>query len=380
MTQNQSILFDARLVLEKPTGIGQYIASLLPELIQQAPDTHFHLLRRSDPWHGYSMENWTAPNLTQHTSAIPHMSLSQNLTVPRLARNLDATLIHYPHFDAPVWFGNVPVVATIHDAKYLIQPDSFGRLSYAKRQYMRLCYSRTLNRAKAVAVDSQSTADDLQRLYGRLGANTSVIHLAADPRFQPSSPETVAEVCQQFHLRRPFILSVGELRPHKNAVGLLHAYARSWSKETHDLVFVGQAYQDYRQPWAETAALNLQGRVHFLTDVEFIDLVALYGAADLFVLISLHEGFGLPVLEAMACGTPVIASRTTATGEITGNGGIQVDPTDTEAVADQIDVVLNDALLYKTWVERGRQRQSEFTWRRTALKTLDLYQRVFLCQ
>lgn len=376
MTQNQSILFDARLVLDKPTGIGQYIVSLLPELIQQAPETHFHLLRRTDPWPGYGLENWTAPNLTQHTSAIRHMSLRQNLAVPRLAKSLDATLIHYPHFDAPIWFGNVPVVATIHDAKYLIQPDFFRRLSYAKRQYMRLCYSQTLNRATAVAVDSQSTADDLQRLYGTLGANTSVIHLAADPRFQPSSSTTMAEVCRRYSLSRPFILSVGELRPHKNAVGLIHAYAQSQSRETHDLVFVGQTHQEYREPWVVAADLNLQERVLFLTDVGFRDLVALYGAAALFVLVSLYEGFGLPVLEAMACDTPVIASRTTATGEITGDGGIQVDPTDTEAIVAQIDAVLNDATLYSTWVERGRQRQAEFTWQRTAQKTLGLYRRI----
>src|SRR4051812_25533784 len=98
----KSILFDARLVLSKPTGIGQYIVALLAELIRLAPETHFHLVRRAEPWAGYGLAEWRAPNLSQHISQLPHMALQQHLTIPRLAQQLKTQLIHYPHFDAPV--------------------------------------------------------------------------------------------------------------------------------------------------------------------------------------------------------------------------------------------------------------------------------------
>lgn len=207
-----------------------------------------------------------------------------------------------------------------------------------------------------------------------------VIPLAVDPAFRPSSAESIAAARSRYHIDRPFVLSVGELRPHKNSVGLLHAYAQSQSRMTHDLVFIGQAYQDYREPWTVATRLGLDDRVHFLTNVNFTDLIALYSAASLFVLVSFYEGFGLPVLEAMACETPVLASGTTSTGEIMGDGGLQVDPTDTAAISAQIDTILADAVLQRTLIDRGRRRAAEFSWQRTASETLALYEQVWRAQ
>ena len=377
---NKSVLFDARLLLDKPTGVGQYISSLVPEMVRQAPDVHFHLLRRARPFPGYDVDTWNAPNLTHHISALRHMSLQQHIAVPQLARALNVSLLHYPHFDAPVFFGNIPVVATIHDAKYLVEPEFFTRLGRVKRGYMRFCFAQTLRWADAVAVDSHATAGDLARLFGTEGGKRLVIPLAADPAFRPASSAAIAAVCSRYGVARPFVLSVGELRPHKNTVGLLHAYAQSLSRLTHDLVFVGQAYQDYREPWEVATHLGLLDKVHFLTNVNLADLIGLYSGASLFVLVSFYEGFGLPILEAMACETPVLASCTTSSGEITGDGGMQVDPTDIAAVTAQIDAILKDPGLQQTLIERGRRRAADFSWQRTARATLALYEHVWQSQ
>lgn len=374
---NHSILFDARLVLDKPTGIGSYIASLLPELLRLAPDLHIHLLRRPDPWPGYKLQDWWASNLTHHVSTLPRMTLKQHLHLPRLARQLGVGLLHYPHFDAPVLWGSVPVVSTLYDAKYLVQPKFFTSLGRLKKVYMRFCFAQTLRRAAAIITISEATALDLQRIFKVDANRLYVIHLAASPEFQPAADDKQAKIHEKYELTRPFILSVGERRPHKNHVGLIQAYARSQSRHTHDLVIVGQVYQDYTQPEEMAHKLGLANQVHFLANVDTDDLVTFYTAADLFVLISLYEGFGLPILEAMACGTPVIASSTTATGEVTGDGGIQVNPQNTTQVANAIDRVISDANFQRQQILRGYEWCQNFTWQKTAEQTITVYRRVF---
>ncbi len=377
---HESILFDARLVLHKPTGIGQYIVALLAELIRLAPETHFQLLRRADPWPGYGLAEWRAPNLSQQVSQLPHMALQQHLVIPRLAQQLKAQLIHYPHFDAPVLWGRLPVVTTIHDAKYLVHPEFFMNLSQVKRQYMRFSFAQSLKRSAGVIVVSQNTAKDLARLFNISLSRLSVIYEAADARFQPASASTIQALRQQYQLTRPFLLTVGEYRPHKNHVGLIRAYANSQSRQTHDLVIIGQAYQDYTEPQSLVQQLGLKGQVHFLSGVPFADLITFYTAAELFVLVSFYEGFGLPILEAMACGAPVICSATTAAGEITGEGGLTVDPNDSGAITQQIDALLQNPALRQQWVAKGEQWHQRYTWQQAAKQTLALYQSVLANQ
>jgi len=181
-----SLLFDARLVLAKPTGIGQYIGSLLPQLVQLAPDWQIHLLHRADCWPDYQIDRLQAPNVIHHISQLPPMSPRQQTELPQLARRLGVDLLHYPHFDAPVWWQPVPVVATIHDAKYLVRPTFFTNLSTLKRLYMRVCFQATLQRAAAVITDSYNTAQDLKRLFQPSTRRLSVVHLAADAQFRPA--------------------------------------------------------------------------------------------------------------------------------------------------------------------------------------------------
>ena len=202
-----SILFDARLVLGKPTGIGQYICSLLPEMIRQAPDLHFHLLRQPSPWAGYGMEAWAYPNLTQHISDVRHMSLRQHHMLPHLAQKLKVDLLHYPHFDAPVLWGNIPVVATLHDAKYLVRPDFFTNLSWFKRQYMRFSFEQTLRRATAVITISHAAAADFSKLFSVPLDQMRVIYEAADAQFQPASVGEQSVFREKYGVKRPFIIN-----------------------------------------------------------------------------------------------------------------------------------------------------------------------------
>src|SRR5262245_14335965 len=168
LSRPRSVLFDARLVLERPTGIGRYIVSLLPALCAAAPQWTFHVLRRAAPWPGYAFAEWHAANATHHISTQRHMSLGQHLTLPRLAQELGVDVMHYPHLDAPVLWGRVPVVATIHDAKELTLRHLFGRFDGMKRWYLRRCFEATVRRSAAVIAVSRATSSDLQRAFGNL--------------------------------------------------------------------------------------------------------------------------------------------------------------------------------------------------------------------
>jgi glycosyltransferase involved in cell wall biosynthesis len=371
-----ALLFDARLVLNKPTGIGQYIASLLPPLLDLAPDWRVHLVRSPQAWPEYGLSILAAPNLSQHLSTLPHMHPVQNLWAPRLARRLGVDLLHYPHFDAPVLWQTVPVVATIYDAKYLVRPDFFPRMSGVKRLYMRFCFAQTLRRAAAVITTSAHTADDLVRLFGVPRERLKVIYLAANDRFGRVPEAAQAELRQRYGLARPFLLCVGERRPHKNQVGLIRAYAASQSRQSHDLVIIGRSYQDYDEPERTVQELGLAGQVHLLNNIGDADLAGFYSAADLFVLVSFYEGFGLPLLEAMACGAAVITAAPTTAGEIVGDAGLAVDPDEPGAITAAIDQVLLQPALRAHLIQRGQERLQQFTWTQAAQQTLAVYEQV----
>jgi glycosyltransferase involved in cell wall biosynthesis len=370
-----SVLLDARLVLPKPTGIGQYVVSLVPELLALAPDWTFHLLRRPDSWPDYGVRGWSAPNLVHHETGERHMSLVQHLRIPRRARALGVDVLHYPHFDAPVFFGSVPVVSTIHGMMHVLPGEHPGRMSAPKRAYARFSYGATIRRSAAVLVVSQTAADEIAKRYG-VTDRVHVTPLAADPRFRPADDVAIRQFRAAYGISRPFVLFVGEFRPHKNFGGLLRAWARAERRATHDLVLLGLLHPGDESPEAEVRRLGLAGSVRVLTDVPRDRLVAAYSAADLFVLPSLYEGFGLPVLEAMACDVPVVTSRTTATAEVAGPAGALVDPHDAGEIAATIDRILGSEAERRRRIEAGREWCTRFTWRHTAELTLEAYRRV----
>jgi glycosyltransferase involved in cell wall biosynthesis len=303
------------------------------------------------------------------------MSLAQHVTLPRTALRLGVDLLHYPHLDAPVFFGRVPVVSTIHDAKYLTLKGLFPRLDALKRWYLRRCFAATVRRSAAVIADSAATAADLRAFYGTK-PRVRVVPLAADHDFRPSTPEAVTAFRARHDLRRPYVLCVGEFRPHKNHARLIRAFAASRGAAAHDLVLVGQRHERDQPPEPAAAEARVAARVHVLTDVSSAELVAAYTGADAFALVSLHEGFGLPILEAMACGVPAIVSKTTAAGEVAGDAGLLVDPESETEIVAALDRVLGDAELAARLRAAGLRRACGYTWDETARRTLAVYEEV----
>ncbi len=371
-----AVLFDGRLALPRPTGIGQYIASLVPALLASAPDWHVHLLHGPAPFAGYGLADLDAPNLTRHVSRVSPMRAGQQWAIPRLARRLGVDLVHYPHFDAPVVMSGPPIVATFHDLKYLVRPDFFLRFGQVRRALMWLAFAMSARWAEAIIAVSAATAADARRLLPGLRAPLHVVPEAADAAFRPVPAAAIADLRSRFGLTRPFILSVGERRPHKNHAGLIEAFAASGCARTHDLVIVGQRYRDDDAPERAVDRLGLHERVRLLDGVGFPDLVAFYGAAALFVLNSYHEGFGLPLLEAMACGTPVVATSEPASAEVAGGAALLVAPGDRDQLAAALKRLVGDDAERAALARLGLARARAFSWERAGRQTLAVYREV----
>jgi glycosyltransferase involved in cell wall biosynthesis len=292
--------------------------------------------------------------------------------LPRLALRDSLDVLHAPGYLAPLRC-RVPVVLTIYDLFALTQP-ALSRP--ANVLYYRLALPRSVHRAARIIVPSRFVGDGV-RAHQRVPPDRiTVIPLGVDPLFQPvTDPQQLHAVQRKYRLPDRFLLFVGNLEPKKNLPRLLQAFAQATKAlpEALALVIAGKPAWGCGELPALVGKLRVQDRVHFLNYVPLPDLPALYTLAEVLVFPSLCEGFGLPALEAMACGTPVVASGTTALGETVGDAAETVDPESTDSIAQGIANVLNHPERREELVTRGRRRAADFTWDRTAERTIGVY-------
>jgi len=271
------------------------------------------------------------------------------------------------------YFRRIKSVFTLHDLIFLFHPETHKPLN---RWFLTLMMPRFLRAADAVIAVSECTKRDAIRFYRIPEEKISVIYEGVNPRFRPADPETIAAVRARYNLPEHFILYVGTIEPRKNLTALLEAFHHLLA--THDLrlVIVGKKGWLYEGFFRRLRELGLGDRVIFTGYVPDEDLPAIYSAADLFVFPSLYEGFGLPVLEAMACGTPVICSNTSSLPEVAGDAAFLVDPTDVCSLAGAMEQALTDEHLRSELMAKGLERARWFTWEKAAAKTLEVYRGV----
>jgi glycosyltransferase involved in cell wall biosynthesis len=302
----------------------------------------------------------------------------EQVAVPRAARDLRLDLLHVPYL-APPLFAPVPTIVTVHDLIPLLLPAYRGSLR--KRAYFWLDVQATLRADRLIAV-SEHTKQDTVRCLGYPAERIDVTLEAAAPAMRPAAPEEILAVRERYSLPERFVLYLGDTDVRKGVHRLLGAFAR-WREQAGDtatgLVIAGPRHQPGGPLFLDLTGLayhlGLADMVRFLGPVGEEDKPALCSAATVFAFLSEYEGFGLPPLEAMACGTPVLASDRSSIPEIVGEAGVLVDPSDDGAVVEALDRLLGDAAWRAELRARGLARAAAFSWERTARETVEAYER-----
>ncbi len=362
------IILDARTAIDHFPGIGRYVVNLAHALTRVAPALDLRLLIDQ----AVPMTRLALPDLPRIDCAISPFALQQQWIVPKHLRAAHATLYHSPYYLMPYRPG-VPAVLTCYDLIPLIYPQYF---SWIQCLIYRAAHHLALRTARLILAISEATKADLVRMFHVDPQRIVVTPLAADAHFTPQAAAVIDAVRQKYHLPEDYVLYFGSNKPHKNLPRLVEAFSQSAIRHPKSDIYLVIAGQwDARYPKAKQLATQ-NTRVQFIGPVSDDDLPALYSGARLFVFPSLYEGFGLPALEAMACGTPVACSRRSSLPEVIGDAGVTFDPTNVQSIADAIGQVIDDRSRQSSLREFGLQRAAQFTWERTARQTLDVYQSI----
>jgi glycosyltransferase involved in cell wall biosynthesis len=282
-------------------------------------------------------------------------------------------LFHSPDFTLPPVRRGTRTIVTVHDLSFVRMPECFEPALLA---YLMANVPRAIARADWILADSESTRQDLVALLDAPADRISVIYPGIEPRFHAiTDADVLQRVRTRYDLPERFVLSVGTVQPRKNYVGLMRAFARLPESNVSLVIAGGRGWLS-DDIYRAVEELGLDARVRFLGFVDDVDLPALYSMAALFALPSLYEGFGIPLLEAMACGTPVIAADNSSLPEVVGDAGILVDAHDTDALAQAMQQLLEDTEQQQRLARRGRARARQFTWRHAAEQLLSTYRRV----
>jgi glycosyltransferase involved in cell wall biosynthesis len=368
------IAIDAHAVGTKLGGNESYAVNLIEALAQIDSinsytiyvTTHEARDRFSNRWSNFKVR-----------STLPHTPLIRiPLTLSAELRKHPVDVLHV-QFTAPP-FCPCPVVVSIHDLSFEHLPQTFKRRS---RTQLRLTVRHSARRAARILSLSQHTRRDIVETYGIDSNRIEAIPLAAPDHFSAVTDNSeLQRVRHNYGIVGDYILSVGSIQPRKNLARLVKAYASlrgNCSAETlPKLVLVGKCAWLYDETLRTLNEMGVKDTVVLTGYVPETDLPALYSSALCFVYPSYFEGFGLPPLEAMKCGTPVIVGNRTSLPEVVGDAALKVDPFDVDAIASALGKLINDSELRKKLSQMGQERASTFTWRETARQTLRVYQEV----
>lgn len=377
LSNDVRIGIDVTAALTQGGGIGRYVRELTRALAAADNTTTYKLFTAKPP------ATFPVPDPLPQTTNFTHKPAPIDeswlyrlwyrarlpLPVQMVTGKLD--LFHSPDFVLPPVAGNIPTLLTVHDLSFVHYPHVYEERLVT---YLNKVVPWSVKRATHILADSQATKDDLVRIYDTPDEKVSVLYSGVSDDFQPvSSDKKLAAVRKKYHLgSKPFVLTVGTVQPRKNYEMLVRAFAKLDSDVT--LAIAGGKGWLERGLSAEIATHNLQKRVKLLGFVDDADLPALYSAATLFVMPSLYEGFGIPILEAMACGVPIISSDSSSLPEVVGDAGILLPSDDETAWMTAMRDLLHDASRRANMVGKGAIRAHKFTWQRAAIQLQSIYQ------
>lgn len=377
--------FDVTAALAQGGGIGRYTRELIGALVAADSENTYRLFSAKPP---------AAPPVPNSLPIAPHVEhrpapvaehwlyrlwYRARLPIPVQTVTGPIDLFHSPDFVLPPVSGRIPTLLTVHDLSFVHFPDTFPpRLV----DYLNRVVPWSVARATHVLADSAATSDDLQQVWGVSASKITVLTSGVNARFQPvADPAVLESVRNRYDIgRAPYFLSVGTVQPRKNYQMLVRAFKGVANRRPHRLVIAGGRGWLVEGLLEEIERQGLGDRVRLIGFVDDDDLPALYSASEALVFPSLYEGFGLPLLEAMACGAPVISSDASCLPEILaapeGDAGILLGPTDEAGWTAAMVRLAGDGELRADLAGRGLTRAEQYSWDATARHLLDIYRRL----
>ena len=373
--------FDVTAALTQGGGIGRYTRELIHALSAEAPQLTYKLFSARPPAELPVPDSLpVAPHVSHHHAPVDERWLYRlwyraRLPIPVQLFMGAIDLFHSPDFVLPPVSSRVPTVVTVHDLSFIHYPETFPANLVA---YLKRVVPWSVGRASYILADSLSTSRDLQSLWGVAAGRIAVLYSGVNERFKPVRDEAaLAMVRQRYGLDKPYVLAVGTVQPRKNYEMLIRAFRPVAERYPHSLIIVGgRGWLDEGLP-REIERQGLQDRVRLAGFVDDADLPAVYSAADLLTFPSLYEGFGLPLLEAMACGTPVIASNASSLPEVVSDeSAVLLSPHDEGAWTLGMLRLLGDENARRGLSAAGLARSAQFSWHAAARQLAALYESI----
>lgn len=372
------IMIDARSVDVKQSGVGNYVTNLIEGLRAVDQKNQYALMITSKQVESFSddlkeFEIYTAPFSSEsHIFGDPW----EFFLLPGSLRTNNINLFHGPAFMAPPFHKGFRSVSTIHDLVAFHHPQTIPtRYAY----YMRFIIKLMIHKASAIITDTEFIRDEIIDTFHVDEERVFAVPIAVSEMFKPVTDKTkIEKLKERYGIRKRYFLHIGNIEPRKNLTNLFHACNRIWDKLCRDfqLVVTGKKGWLYRDIFNTLRETGLISDVVFTGYVNEEDIPALYSGADFFIFPSVYEGFGLPILEAMRCGTPVITSDASSLPEVAGEAALYVDPLNPGDIAEKIlGLAYNDSLK-KELREKGFHQASKFSWAKTAGETLKVYEAV----
>lgn len=378
MSRDLVVGIDVTSAVTQGGGIGRYTRELVRAVVAQGDDLKYRLfsarppaeLPVPDPIPRAPHVRYCPAPLSDRWLYRLWYRLRLPLPVQWFTGRLD--LFHSPDFVLPPVRGDAPTLLTVHDLSFVHYPQTF---TLPLVNYLNRVVPWSVRRATHVLADSQATKDDLQAIWNVSPDKITVLYSGVGRSFRPvTDGPALAAVRRRYELGdAPYLLSVSTLQPRKNYRMLIRAFRSVAANHPHRLVLAGGKGWLYEDVLAEVQRQGLDERVHFAGFVDDADLPILYSGADLFVFPSLYEGFGLPLLEAMACGVPVLTSTASSLPEVAGEAAVQLSPHDEEAWADAMNRLLADEQRRRQLAAAGFAQVKQFTWERAARRLRGLY-------
>lgn len=365
---------DARMYGGEQTGIGNYIRNLTENLFPIDKKNSYVLFLLEPEFSRYQI---SSPQIQKVRVNARWYTWQEQIILPRVLHKIPLDLMHFPHFNAPLLYQG-KFILTIHDITQNYFP-GLGLKAGLRRKIYRHVFAHNIKKARKIISVSHYTKKDILKNFPIPSPKIKVIYEGINPSFQKiEDQKAIANICQKYRITKPFLLYVGVLRDHKNVVGLIKAFLlliRQFHLDL-ELVIIGKRDPRYLELNRFMIGKDIKSRIFFPGFVPEKDLILLYNAALIFALPSFREGFGFPPLEAMACGTPVVASQTTSIPEIVGDAALLFDPYNPADIAQKILHLYSRKDLQKKLIEKGFARTKSFLWAQCAQQTFKIYNQI----